>query len=411
MIRAYNFFSRQRVVVQTFTVPMSVGFLEGQAAFWQQHGYQLHLISSNLAPLPRWVADAQISKYQVPFRRRDFSLLADAWCLALLVGYFLKIRPLVVHGNTPKAAFLSILAAWFTRVPVRIYEMHGLPLETAQGWKRYVFEFLEKWTCGMATEVIAVSDSLREAALTHQLTKPHKIKVMHQGTCNGVDAQLKFNPATVDMAQKKEICTRWGIKPQHKIVGFVGRLTSEKGLNELYEAWQSVKIKHPEARLFVIGTPDERTPPAQDSLQKLHADDTIWLTGQVENVAVYYELMQFLVLPSHREGFGNVVIEAAAMQKPAVVTQVTGLKNAVQNQKTGLFCEVKNHADLAEKMLFYLQNPAMAQMHGQAARQRAIHDFSPSDVWIAKLQCYERLIARAGVLTLQHVPPSFQTAH
>ena len=406
-----DYSANRRIIVQTFTVPFSTRFLEGQPAFLRQHGYEVELLTSQNEQLPTWVFEQQIPHHQVPFRRSWFSLTDDFRCFVILCRYFKKQNPLVVHGNTPKAAFLSLLAAWLWRVPVRVYELHGLPLETATGWKRWCIWLVEKCTCSVATQVVAVSHSLRVSALKHRLVAPAKIKVLHQGSCSGIDGEKKFNPQENDSKKLNQLREDWGLRPHQHLVGFVGRLTVEKGLNELYEAWQQVKAQCPTARLLLVGQNDEREPLPRTLIEKIQNDVTILATGQIENVRDYYALMDFLVLPSHREGFGNVVIEAASMGKPTIAAEVTGLKDAVVANRTGIFCEVKNSASLAEKILFYLQNPATAHQHGQEASARVARDFSPQDVWTAKLHLYEGLVAQTRPVPLPNVSPLLQTSH
>lgn len=404
--------SNRRVVVQAFTVPLSLRFLNGQPAFWQKQGYEVHILTSQDKYLADWIAQNQLIYSPIPFQRSVSTLgLNELRCLFLLIRYFLKIKPLTVHGNTPKAAFLSLLAAWLTRVPVRVYEMHGLPLETAVGWRHVGWRLLEKITCALATQTIAVSESLLNVAVENRLVRADKILTIHHGSCNGVDTENDFNPEKIDLKELPKIRQKWNLSVHHQVVGFVGRLTEQKGIIELQEAWQTIKLNYPDARLLVVGDSDSRVPLPQNLMKKLKQDPTILLVGHVENIANYYALMDFLVLPSHREGFGNVVIEAAAMGKAAVVSWVTGLKNAVLENKTGLFCEPKNVENLTEQILFYLDNPKIARLHGQIAQARAKHDFYPETIWQAKLRLYESLIARARGVYLPDVSPLLQIAN
>jgi glycosyltransferase involved in cell wall biosynthesis len=98
------------------------------------------------------------------------------------------------------------------------------------------------------------------------------------------------------------------------------------------------------------------------------------------------------VLPSRREGLGNVVLEAAAMQKPAIVTKVTGLKSTIVENETGLFTEPQSISDLVQKIIYYIQNQDIIKYHGMAAQKRVIADFKPEDVWQSKLRHYQHLI-------------------
>lgn len=399
-------------VVQTFTVPMSLCFIEGQPQFWKQNGYELNVVTSSNSHddnnLEEFTLRNDIQIHTISFRRNT-----DYWHSLLnlkeLTHFFGTNQPRIVHGNTPKAAFLTMLAARFKRIPVRIYEMHGLPLETAANFRTKIGWWIaEKVMCFLANHVIAVSPSLRQSVIRRKLVQASKISVMHNGSCNGIDAETIFNPSKVDPASVELLRKKHHLTKNQPIVGFVGRLARDKGIQELYEAWQIVKQTSPNAKLLLIGEEDERDTLSKKLLQKLDTDSGIIRLGHQKSVLEYYMLMDFLVLPSYREGLGNVVLEAAAMNKPAVVSKVTGLQDAVVENQTGIFCQSRSAVDLAEKIKYYLQNPAIVQLHGKAARQRVQTDFAPLDVWNAKLALYQRLMAATESVTLRDVSPILQ---
>lgn len=400
-------------VVQTFTVPMSLCFIEGQAKFWKQNGYDLSVVTSSNShdgkDLEEFGLRNGIQIHSISFQRKT-----DLWHSFLNLGelsHFLgTTKPQIVHGNTPKAAFLTMIAARLNRVPVRIYEMHGLPLETAANFRIKIGWWLsEKVMCFLATHVIAVSPSLRQSAIKKRLVQAAKISVMHNGSCNGIDADNTFNPSKIGLNTIEQFRKKHHLTENQPIVGFVGRLAGDKGIQQLYDSWQLVKQTSPNAKLLLIGGEDERDKLPKKLLQKLDNDSGIIRLGHQKSVLEYYALMDFLVLPSYREGLGNVVLEAAAMNKPAIVCNVTGLKDAVVENQTGIFCQSRSADDLAEKIKYYLQNPAIVQLHGKAARQKVQADFFPLDVWTAKWALYQRLIAKIESVTLYNVSPILQT--
>jgi glycosyltransferase involved in cell wall biosynthesis len=392
---------------------MSLCFIEGQAQFWKQNGYELKIVTSSNShddnDLEEFALRNAVQIHTISFRRTT-----DYWHSLLnlkeLTHLFGTTKPRIVHGNTPKAAFLTMIAARFKRIPVRIYEMHGLPLETADFRRKMGWWFAEKTMCFLATHVIAVSPSLRQSAIQKKLVHASKISVMHNGSCNGIDAENIFNPSKIDNTAVKLLRKKYHLTKNQPIVGFVGRLARDKGIQELYEAWQIVKQTFPNAKLLLIGGEDERDKLPKKLLQKIDNDSNIIRLGHQKSVLEYYALMDFLVLPSYREGLGNVVLEAAAMNKPAIVCNVTGLQDAVIGNRTGIFCQSRSADDLAEKIKYYLQNLAIVQLHGKAARKRVQTDFVPLDVWNAKRALYRRLIAEAEFVTLQNVSPILQAA-
>ena len=399
-------------VVQTFTVPMSLCFMEGQAQFWKQNGYELNIVTSSNSHddtnLEEFALRNAIQIHTISFRRNT-ELWHSFLNLRELTHFFETTKPQIVHGNTPKAAFLTMIAARYKSIPVRIYEMHGLPLETAANFRTKIgWWFAEKIMCFLATHVIAVSPSLRQSTIQKKLVRASEISVMHNGSCNGIDAENIFNPSKVNQASVEQLRKKHNLSETQPIVGFVGRLTGDKGIQELYDAWQIVKKTYPTAKLLLIGGEDERKKLSEKLRQTIDKDSGIIRLGHQKNVLEYYALMDFLVLPSYREGLGNVVLEAAAMNKPAIVSNVTGLQDAVAKNQTGIFCQSRSAVDLAEKIKYYLQNPAIVQLHGKAARQRVQTDFVPLDVWNAKLTLYQRLIAETESVTLRDVSPILQ---
>jgi len=376
-------------IVQAFTTPISLRFLEGQVSFWQTKGYDFHIICSNGDEVNLFLNKNSANFHSIPFQRNASVFKSIGYIIQLHQFYKLN-KPTIVHGNTLVAAFYSIIVAKYHLIPKRIYEVHGLVLETASPLKYSILWAIEKTICLCSTHVIAVSPSLRELMIQKKLVSANKISIAHNGTCNGINSINKFNPANITHTDILSIQKKLNLDNHQNVVGFVGRLTKEKGIIELYQAWQIVKKEYPDSILLVIGGNDGRVPLSSYWLNQLKLDPTIKLVGHVEDIENYYALINFLVLPSYREGFGNVVLEAAAMCKPAIVSNITGLKDAIIENETGIFCKHKNSNDLAEKIIFYLQNPVIVNKHGVFGRIHVDKNFKPNDVWEAKYQIIEK---------------------
>lgn len=393
-------FAYKADIVQIFTVSQSLCFIEGQVQFWQKNGFVVHVICADGEELRNLQYNYNVNIYPLPLERKRWSLKKDIISLCLIIKHLYMIKPNLVHVNTPKASFLGLIASWLVGIPNRIYEMHGLPVETAEGIFKMTWLLAEKLMCQTATHVIAVSSSLRLSAITKKLVSSSKIEIINNGSCNGIDTTVKFNLNKIDEREIRKLRKQYQLSANHPVVGFVGRLTPEKGIKEMYEAWQIVKQKHPTAILIVVGGEDLRKNLPLNLKHKLNMDTTIIQTGPVDKPQNYYALIDFLILPSYREGLGNVVLEAAAMQKPSIVSEVTGLKDTIVDGQTGLFCNVKDSKMLAQKINFYIENKNIAILHGQEARRRVCQMFDQQTTWNGKLQFYKRLMPASNRLSL-----------
>ncbi len=374
----------ERLMVQVFTVPVSLRFIDGQATFWQTQGFRLHVICSGETETRAVAEQGKISYDIVPFRRR-FSPVSDLLCLIKLCLIFWRLRPTVVQGNTPKAGLLAMLAARLTGVQTRIYELHGLPLETRRGVIRDMLRLAEKLTCWLATQVWAVSPSLRAVALRERLVSAGNIAVPHRGSCNGIDALNRFNPAHIDAITTHLL--RQNLRLSGLVLGFVGRLCADKGLAELTETWAILRMQFPDLQLLIVGGSECQSRQERRYLARLQADGRVRFTGWVGDVENYLVLLDVLILPTHREGMPTVLLEAAAMQIPVVASRVTGVTDAVLDGETGLLVEVglpDSPTAFAETVAVYLNNPDLARQYGQQARSRVLADFRPEDIWVAK---------------------------
>ena len=374
----------ERLLVQVFTVPVSLRFITGQAAFWRARGFRLHIICSGETETRAFAEQEGISCDIVPFRRRispvpDFVSFVQLWLILS------RLKSGVVQGNTPKAGFLTMLAARLAGVQTRIYELHGLPLETRRGLNRAALRLIEKFTGFLATQVWAVSPSLRTVALREGLVSPEKIRVPHWGSCNGVDALNRFNPNHINLMASELLRQKLGLLG--RVVGFVGRLCADKGIGDLVATWTILRSQSPDLQLLVIGAPECQTAPEKRCLSQLQDDGRVRFVGWVGNVENYLPLLDVLLLPTHREGMPTALLEAAAMQIPVVASRVTGVTDAVLEGETGLLVEVglpDSPTAFAEAVAAYLNNPDLARKHGQQARSRVLRDFHPEDVWAAK---------------------------
>lgn len=382
-------------LVHVTTVPLSLRFVAGQAAYMRARGFESHAVSSPGEPLTQFAAEESVTVHPVSMARR-ITPLRDLVALFQLWRLFRRLRPHIVHAHTPKGGLLGMIAARLAGVPVRIYHIHGLPFITATGLTRRILMATEFVSCRMASQVLCVSRSVEAMAVDLQLSPPKKIHVLLQGSCNGVDAEREFNPDRVNGAVRSETRRRYGIPMDATVIGFVGRLARAKGLVELNDAWTILRKEHPDLHLLLIGPEEPGDPPPPGVLERLRTDARVRFTGENWETPPLYNAMDILVLPTHREGFPLVLLEAAAMGLPIVATRVTGCLDAVQDNMTGTLVPAADAGALAVGLNRYVCDPVLRRRHGEAAREWVLREFRPENIWQAVYHEYVRWLLSKG---------------
>src|SRR5215831_9616987 len=227
-------------LVHVTTVPMTLRCLSGQPEFMRRAGFEVHVVSSPGEELQGFAEREGAIPHAVPMLRR-ITPLRDLAALLRLWRIFRAIRPAVVDAHTPKAGLLGMLAAWLAGVPVRIYHMHGLPFVTRSGFARWLLRWTETIASLLSHRVLCVSHSIRVLAIAEGICRPEKIRVLLDGSINGVDAMGRFQPAKSDGVVRRASRARLGIAEDSPGVGFVGRVVREKGIVELVTAWGALR--------------------------------------------------------------------------------------------------------------------------------------------------------------------------
>jgi glycosyltransferase involved in cell wall biosynthesis len=313
-----------------------------------------------------------------------------------------QLQPAIVHAHTPKGGLLGMLASFGARSAVRIYHIHGLPYMTATGARRFLLQSTERIACGLADRVYCVSPSIQETAVRDKLVSAKKARTLRNGSINGIDAENKFNPAKVPDCEQAEIRQRYGLEEGRQVIGYLGRIVRDKGITELAEAWFGLRDKYPAADLLMVGPVEQENPVPLEIMDLLRADSRVYFTGPVLNPVPLYALMDLLVLPSYREGFGLAAIEAAAMEKPVVASRIPGCIDAVENGKTGLLVPARDASALRLAIATYLDDGNLREAHGKAGRQRVKKLFGQKEMWEALHAEYLQLLPRHKVMVAEN---------
>ena len=384
-------------VVHVTTVPHTLTFLTPPITLARSRGWDVHAISSGHEFLQDYGEAHDIEVHEIPMTRR-ITPGTDLRSLLMLTDMLIDLEPDIVHGHTPKAGLLSMMAATAAGVPIKIYQMHGLLTLTARGLRHALLASAERTSCRLADAVVCVSHSLREVAHEGRLCPRERSDVLLGGS-NGVDAAERFNPARYPNA-RAEIRAEHGIPLDAPVVGFVGRLVRDKGIVELTRAWQAIRRRFDDAHLLVVGPYGERDTVPDSTRRALSSDPSIHLLGYQSDTPPLYAAMDLLTLPTYREGFPTVPMEAAAMGIPTVATRAPGCVDAVVEGGTGALVPIGDPDALARAIIAYLADPGLRARHGLAARERVLRDFRPEAIAGAMLALYDEMLGtRAPTLT------------
>jgi glycosyltransferase involved in cell wall biosynthesis len=374
-------------LVHVTTVPDSLIFLRGQVGYMKGLGYDVSVVSSPGEGLELFGEEEGVRTFGLPMPRR-ITPGEDLKTVARMTRLFRELRPDIVHAHTPKGGLLGMMAAAAARVPVRIYQMRGLPMMTAKGWRRRLLKATERTACALAHRVICQSHSMREVALAEGLVSEARSQVILGGS-NGVDAAHRFNPNRFDAKARREIRTELGLDQDAIVVGFVGRLVRDKGICELADAWTAL-ADVPGIQLLLVGPFEPQDPVPTEVRQRLERDPRARLVGFTSDPPRMYAAMDVVTLPTYREGFPNVPLEAAAMGLPVVATEVPGCTDAIVAGETGTLATARDAQALEAALRTYLGDASLRRRHGEAGRARALSKFQPERLWEATQQLYLR---------------------
>lgn len=377
--------NNSNTIFHIVTVPITFKFLIGHIRNLNNNGFEVHGVCSEYPEKTVFNYDFPIHTISI---NRNFNFFKDCIALYGALILFWRYKPILIHAHTPKGGFIGLLAGLFARVPVRVYTVHGLVYLGRTGLLRHALKLAERISCLFAHQVLCVSSSIRETMIADGVCSEKKSKVLLSGSISGVDHNI-FSRSKRVLSQSLLERKRWNILPNELVIGYVGRFSRDKGMEELVTAWCDLSRLHLNLRLLLVGDFDS---PEKSLLDKLKDDKKVIFSGWVEDVAPLMALMDMLVLPSYREGFGMVLIEAASMSIPTIATIIPGCVDAIKNGETGILVPPRNSKALMEAMKFLLENHDIGKAMGIAGRKRAINEFSQVSIEEALLLEYKKNI-------------------
>lgn len=311
---------------------------------------------------------------------RSINPIEDLKAILSIYRFIKKNNVKTVVGHTPKGGMVAMIASFLAGVKDRVYFRHGIIYETSTGFKRLLLKNIDRLSGTLATKVVCVSHSVKKISEDDHLNAPSKNIILGLGTCNGIDTENKFNPQKQDTHLIENIRKELSIKEEDFVIGYVGRLVKDKGINELISAWKILKEKHKNIKLLLVGPIEERDPISEESKRIIETDPNIINTGFVLNAAPYFNVMDIFILPTYREGFPTVSLEASSMNLPVLITKATGCTESIIEGETGLF--IKNDPeDIINKIESYIENSDMKKLHGSNGRNFVRQNFEETKIW------------------------------
>jgi len=375
----------QPLIVIGITHPQTCLVLAGRLRALREAGFRVTLLCAPGKLLDVFRDSEGVETVGIPMER-GISPMRDVLTLYRLWRLLRKLRPDVVEFSTPKAGLLGMLAARLAGVRERVYLLRGLKLESTSGLKRMLLCAAERTAAACAHHVLCNSASLTRRACDLGLVSAGKLLLLGEGSSNGVDV-ARFAPG------KSDVRRRLGLPLNAPVIGFVGRLTRDKGVPELFDAFEGILQARAAAYLLLVGWFDESDDVLSLELrQRIERHPRIVCTGFVEDAAPYYRAMDVFVLPTWREGMPNAVLEASASGVAVITTWATGARDSVVDGVTGVLIPPGNREAIHDAALGLLGEPERRQRMGTAGRAWVSESFHKEDVLRRVVAFYKGLV-------------------
>lgn len=376
--------SSNKKIIRAVTVPGSLGFCRDIMIKMREKGYEMIAVSSPGEQLDELRDKDGFATYAVPMARH-ISLFGDIKSLFRMIKVFRKERPQMVHSLTPKAGLICMMAAWLTRVPVRVHMFTGLVWPTSKGLKRKILMATDWLTCACATHVLPEGQGVMNDLKNGHITKK-PMKVLGYGNVRGIDLE-RFDPERFPHPSS--------LTPHPFTFVFVGRITGDKGINELVEAFVKLNEKHSDTRLVLVGRYESELDPLKpETFQKIDSCKAIDACGPKfgDDLLLEYLKSDCFIMPSYREGFPNTVIEAGAMGLPSIVTDINGSREIIVDGENGLIVPPQTVQPLYDAMERMMNDKELREKMHQNARPMIASRFEKNFVQGCLMEFYDEVL-------------------
>jgi glycosyltransferase involved in cell wall biosynthesis len=321
---------------------------------------------------------------------RKLTPFQDIISLMQMIMLIRNENPDMVHSHTPKAGIIAMLAAFICKVPSRLHTVAGLPSIESRGLKRHLLLLIDRLTCKLATKVYPNSNGLKKILIQVVKVPEAKLKVLGYGSSNGVDTDF-FNPYEDDLVKiiKKDIYNNY--ESFFNFI-FIGRIVKDKGIEELIDSFSRLSNEFSNIKLFILGEREELLDPISKGCEDGLMNKNIVMTGYEEDIRPYLKISDCLVLPSYREGFPNVVLQAACMGVPSIVSDINGCNEIITSEFNGLIVPPKNKNQLYLAMRRLILNKPLVSKMSTLCRKSVINRFDRKDFHNLILDEYKKIL-------------------
>ncbi|MDE7381407.1 MAG: glycosyltransferase family 4 protein [Muribaculaceae bacterium] len=321
---------------------------------------------------------------------RDISLKTDLKALYQLTSYFKKMKFDAVQSVTPKAGLITALAAKFGGVKNRIHIFTGQVWATKSGWFRRLLKGMDKLIVALDNYILTDGESQRQFLIKEGVLNDTNSRVLGAGSICGADSE-RFSPIPGVREEERE---KMHIPEDKVVFSFMGRLNRDKGIYELFQAFNNMVLKYPNSYLLFFGNDEGNCLDSLHDYPNIHEGENFQFYGRTTSPQLSLQASDVFCMPSYREGFGMSVVEAQALGLPVICSDAYGLGDTIADNETGLRCKVGDVDSLQKAMEEFYQNPEMRKRMGEKGRERVINLFAGDKILKAWSEFYDNILDR-----------------
>ena len=377
-----------RILIST-TVPETLAtILKSQPRYLARY-FQVTLATSSGKELAQVVHSEGLIVHIVPMSR-GISVLRDFLSVVRMAWLLWRVRPDLVHSYTPKAGLTTMLAAFLCRVPVRVHTFTGLIFPTAQGFRQKLLIWIDRLICACATHIVPEGLGVKKDLQSFGITRK-PLDVIGYGNIAGVDTDYFTPVASGIRDEAAELRKLLGIANEDFLFCFVGRLNKDKGLAELLLAFDVQPLT---AHLILVGAFDTTAPVDAATLAAIKSHSRVHHLGFLNDIRAALQAADVLVLPSYREGFPNVLLQAGAMGLPVIATDINGCNEVIEPDCNGWLVPPRDAYALSDAMQKAMHTPpSVLGKMALEARSRIQQRFGRQHHWGRMVAFYQKILS------------------